>query len=86
MILPIARRALDVAILRALVSAAQQNNYPVALSTEVQPIPWPEMNSQLEESVAERASITEVPQSHTGDPLPDPVPRCPIPKTPEPVP
>jgi len=85
LILPVTRRALDVAILRALVSTAQQNNYSIALSTEVHSIPWAKMNAQLEESVAERASITEVPQSHTGDPLPDPVPRCPIPKAPEPV-
>ncbi len=43
------------------------------------------MHTQLEESVAERASITEVPESHSGNPLSDPAPGRPVPKAPEPV-
>jgi hypothetical protein len=43
------------------------------------------MNAQLEQPRSERASITEVPQSHTRDALSDPVACRPISKTPEPI-
>ena len=82
MVSPVLLGAFDVAILRALVSATEEDHDSIPLPAEVDAVAGARVDPQLEHTFAHATCISEVSQANPRDSLPDPVSRGSVPQSP----
>jgi len=77
---PIFLSPFDVAVLRALVSAAEQDDDGIPHSAEIHPVTGSEVDAKLLHAITHGADVAKVAQPNAGDALADTVAVCSIPK------